>query len=126
MTTQRDALGHLAKAREFLEAAESSQVLGLDNAATSSAVISGVNSKDAICLVLTGRTRKGDDHGQAVTELKTAGPAGAALATTLSRLLKLKTKSQYQARQASAGDTMRAVGWARRMLDAAEDVVSSR
>jgi hypothetical protein len=53
-----DARAHLAKAREFLEAAELTNDLGLFNAAASSAVTSGINSKDAICLTLTGRTRK--------------------------------------------------------------------
>jgi hypothetical protein len=71
-----DARAHLAKAREFLEAAELTNDLGLFNAAASSAVTSGINSKDAICLTLTGRTRKADNHLEAVAELKAAGPAG--------------------------------------------------
>ncbi|MDX2972869.1 hypothetical protein PWY87_35305 [Kribbella solani] len=65
MTAIDEARAHLAKAREFLEAAELTNDLQLYNAAASNAVTSGVNSKDAICLALTGRTRKADNHAEA-------------------------------------------------------------
>lgn len=126
MTSGDEARLHLAKSREFLEAAETSRDLGLDNAATSDAVISAINSKDAICLALTGSTSKSDNHAQAVEELKRSGPTGAKLATTLSRLLNLKTRSQYASRSVSAADANRAVEWATRMLVAAETVVRDR
>lgn len=126
MNVINDARAHLAKAREFLEAGQASLDLELFNAAASSAVISGVNSKDAICLRLTGTTRKSDDHVQAVAELKAAGPAGAAVAPTLSRLLKLKTKSQYQEASIVAADATKAIEWATRLLQAAESVVATR
>lgn len=67
------ARAHLTKAQEFLEAAELTNDLDLFNAAASNAVTSGINSKDAICLALTGRTRKADNHTEAVTEMKPAG-----------------------------------------------------
>jgi hypothetical protein len=56
LTALEGARLHLAKAREFLDAAETACGLGLNNAAASNAVISAINSKDAICLALTGRT----------------------------------------------------------------------
>lgn len=93
MTALTDARAHLRKAREFLEAAELNLESDLVNAATASAVTSGINAKDAICLALTGQTRKSDDHTDAVAELRAAGVATKALATTLGRLLKLKNKS---------------------------------
>lgn len=126
MTPLNDARAHVAKAREFLEAARFSLDLGLFNAATSNAVLAGINSKDAICLRLTGRTRKADGHHEALAELRDAGPAGAQLASTLSRLLKLKTKSQYQSASVSAADAGKALDWAVRMLEVAEATVSSR
>jgi uncharacterized protein (UPF0332 family) len=126
VTAAADARAHLEKAREFLEAARSNQHLGLHNAAASDAVVSGVNAKDAICLRLVGKTQKSEDHRQAVEELKHAGPAGAELASTLSRLLRLKTKAQYQTASVAASDAARAVEWAARMVEAAEQVVSSR
>jgi len=74
-----DARSHLAKARELLKAAEVTLDLGLFNAAASSAVSSGFNSKDAICLRLTGVTGKTENHAQAIAELSAAGAAGASL-----------------------------------------------
>lgn len=126
MTALGEARLHLAKAREFLDAAEASLGLRLDNAAASDAVISAINSKDAICLALIGRTGKTENHAQAVDELKRSGPAGAALATTLSRLLNLKTRSQYASRSVSAADASKAIEWAARMYAAAEGVVQDR
>jgi len=126
MTALADARAHLAKAREFVEAARSSHEHDLYNAATSNAVISGINSKDAICLRLIGVTRKSDGHQEAVAELKSAGPVGKELASTFSRLLKLKTKSQYQSHLVAATDATKAIEWAERMLEVAEKAVSSR
>lgn len=126
MTALEAARSHLAKAREFLDAARFTLDLEFYNAAASNAVISAINSKDAICLRLTGSTRKADSHHEAVSELKSAGPAGAASAPTLARLLKLKTKSQYQSVSVTTADANKAVEWAARLLESAEQVVSSR
>jgi hypothetical protein len=126
LTALEEAGLHLAKAREFLEAAETSRDLRLDNPAASGAVISAINSKDAICLTLTGHTDKSDNHAQAVDELRRSGPTGAEMASTLSRLLNLKTRSQYASRSVSAADAGKAVEWASRMYAAAEAVVRDR
>lgn len=75
MGALEDARGHLRKAREFLDAAELELSVDLNTAAASSAVLAGVNAKDAICLRLVGRTAKSDDHRKAVPELAAAGPA---------------------------------------------------
>ena len=126
MTALADARAHLVKAREFLEAARSSNELDRFNAATSDAVISAINSKDAICLRLMGVTRKSDAHQEAVAELRSAGPAGMEFASTFSRLLKLKTKSQYRSASVAATDATKAIEWAARMLAAADKANSSR
>jgi uncharacterized protein (UPF0332 family) len=125
MTALTNARAHLAKAREFLEAAELTNDMDLFNAAASNAVTSGINSKDAICLALTARTRKADNHLEAVAELKAAGPAGRDVATTFSRLLKLKSKSQYQSAPISPMDAAKSIEWAARMLDTAQVVVGN-
>ena len=121
----RDARAPLDKAREFLSAAE----IELDgewyNAATSSAVLSGINSKDAVCLKLTGRTGKAQDHNSAVPELRKAGPRAAPLAPVLARLLKLKTRSQYQTASVAKREAESAVRWATQMYDTAEQIVRS-
>lgn len=122
MSALTDAKAHLAKARELLEAAELNNDRGLYNAATSNAVTSGINSKDAICLALTGRTGKTENHAEAMAELKATGAVGRAQATTFDRLLRLKPKSQYQAASISDSDTTKAIGWAARLLEAAEGV----
>lgn len=121
MGAREDALRHLAKAREFLDAADLELHMELHTAAASSAVLAGINAKDAICLRLTGRTGKSDDHRAAVPELAAAGPAGKALESTFRRLLGLKTAAQYQAAPISRTDATKAVEWATRMVDAARD-----
>jgi uncharacterized protein (UPF0332 family) len=126
MTVSEETQLHLAKAREFLEAAEASRERKLYNAATSNAIISAINSKDAICLALTGRTSKSDSHADAVPELKRAGPAGADLSLTLNRLLKLKTRSQYAPFSVAPSSANKAVEWAQRMFTGARDVVAGR
>lgn len=125
MTPQDEADAHVGKAQEFLTAAQTSLELGLFNAASSNAVICGVNAKDAICLALTGRTAKTENHDTAIAELKAAGRAGRGLAPTLSRLMRLRPKSQYQAASIPRSDAVRAVQWAQRMLDGAKRVVTA-
>ena len=126
MTAVEEAQLHLSKAREFLEAAEVNRDRNLPNAATSNAVISAINSKDAICLALTGRTNKSDNHGEAVAELRRAGRAGADLSPTLNRLLKLKARSQYAPLSVAATNASKAVEWAQQMFSGAQDVVAGR
>jgi uncharacterized protein (UPF0332 family) len=125
MTPFEQAQAHLAKAREFLEVAEFSLDLELFNAATSDAVICGIHCKDAICLKLTGRTGKADDHKQAVEELRNAGPAAAPLASTLNRLLNVKSKSQYQTASMAQTDARLAVTRAEKLFDVATSIVTS-
>lgn len=125
MGARDDALSHLSKAREFLDAARLEFDAELFTAAASSAVLSGINAKDAICLRLTGRTGKSEDHRAAVSELAAAGPAGKALESTLRRLLALKTTAQYQAAPISRTDATKAVEWATRMVGAARDVAGA-
>lgn len=124
-TPLQDAKAHLIKAQEFLAAAESEVSAERYNAATSNAVLSGINSKDAICLKLTGVTGKGEDHKSAVPELKRAGKAAAALAPTLERLLKLKTRAQYQTTSMAKKDAESAVKWASHLYEAAEGIVNA-
>lgn len=125
MGALEQSAAHLAKAKELLEAAEVNLDLELFNAATSNAVTSGINSKDAICLRLTGRTDRADNHMKAVDELRAAGPRAATLAPTLSRLIAVKAKSQYQAAPMAHNDARLAVDRATRMFEAAIAIVST-
>ena len=65
------------------------------------------------------------NHPAAVAELKKAGPAGATLAPTLQRLLKLKTRSQYQTMTIARQDATAAVDWARKLYEGARTIVQS-
>jgi uncharacterized protein (UPF0332 family) len=123
MSALEQAKAHLAKAREFLEAAHLSNDLELYSAATSNAVIAGINAKDALCLKLTGRTGKTDNHQEALAALRVSGAKGRELEPTLARLLKLKARSQYQSAPVAATDAAKAVDWAGRMVDGAIEAV---
>jgi uncharacterized protein (UPF0332 family) len=125
MGALQDAKAHLGKAEEFLAAAEINVDLDLFNAATSNAVSCGMNAKDAICLKLTGRTDKTENHDEAAEELKRAGAVAAGLAPTLRRLLGSKSKSQYQTASVAKTEAMRAIEWARRMYAGAKEIVAS-
>lgn len=125
MGAPEEARARLAKAGEFLDAARADRDQKRFNAAASNAVIAGVNAKDAICLTLTGRTRKGDDHEEAVAELARAGQVGREFAPTLRRLLRVKTKAQYQAAPISAAAADRAVEHASHIVEAARRTVTS-
>jgi hypothetical protein len=99
--------------------------LELDNAAASSAVTSGINAKDVVCLVKTRHTSNGDDHRLAVEESRRSGTPGENLASTLDRLIALKPKAQYRPVQVTAAEARPAVDWAARMPAAAEQVMPS-
>lgn len=71
-----EALAHAAKAREFLDAAGPALEAGWRNAATGSAVTAGINAKDALCLVMVGRSTASDDDRAAVSELRALGSPG--------------------------------------------------
>lgn len=124
-TPLQDAKAHLAKALEFPAAADSEVNAERYNAATSNAVLSGINSKDAICLKLTGVTGKGEDHKAAVPELKRASKPAAAVAPTLERLLTMKTRAQYQTTSMAHKDAESAVKWASQLYEAAEGIVNA-
>lgn len=124
MSAPESARAHLTKAREFLAAAEVNREQELYNAATSNAVTSAINSKDVICLALTGRSGRGDNHDEARAELRAAGPAGRALEPTFGRLLRLKSKAQHLEVSVPASEALNAVAWASRLLDGAQEVVS--
>ena len=124
MGSVEEARRYLSKAQEFLEAAQVNLHLDLFNAATSNAVTSGINAKDAICLKLTGRTGKSDDHNTAVDELSRSGRDGKSVAPNLRRLLTLKQKAQYQEISVTGADAKRAVKWAELIYEKAQNVVS--
>ncbi len=125
MTSIQIARAHFAKAQEFLDAAEMLLDLDMLNVAISSAALSGINSKDAICLRLTGRTDKTERHSDAAKELTQAGADAAALAPALKRLIAAKNKAQYRSTSATPSDARNAVRQAKRMYEGAQVIVTS-
>lgn len=123
MGALEQARAHLDKAKEFLESAWHELALERFNTATSAAVTSGINSKDALCMKLAGRTEKTENHAAAVKELEKAGPAGKQAAPDLRRLLALKSKAQYQSVSVASKQAENAVKWAERIYSRAEAVV---
>lgn len=79
---------------------------------------SGINSKDAICLKLTGRTTKTESHNEAPSELKKTGEVGQKVAPTLHRLLNVKSRSQYQTTPMARSQAENAARWAQKLYDA--------
>jgi hypothetical protein len=124
MSTTSTARAHLLKAVEYRTEARVAFERGHANVATSNAVIAGINAKDAICLALVGSTGKADDHRQAVAELRRAGPLGAELAPRLDRLLKPKTKAQYQSVPMSPRDAEAAIRQAEKLVDGARSLLA--
>jgi HEPN domain-containing protein len=119
-----DALAHLGKAQECLQAARAALEAGWHNAAASSAVTAGINAKDALCFALAGRSTAGDDHRSAVNELRTLGSAGREPAIALDRLLGLKDRAQYDRRGVTATEAQAGVRRAATLVEAAERELS--
>ena len=115
-----EALAHLDKAQEFLNAARAALDAGWHNATASSAVSAGINAKDALCLAMAGRTTAADDHRLAVAELRELGQAGIEPGNALDRLLGLKDRAQYDRRSVGASEAQAAVRRATTLVDAAE------
>lgn len=124
MTQLQKAKLHLQKARQFLDAAELTRDMELYDAATSAAVSSSINSKDAICLSSTGASARSDNHVAAVAELKAASALAAELASTFKRLLEVKAKAQYHESGITATRAQEAVKRAHRMYEAAVRIVT--
>ena len=125
MGALEEARGHLRKAREFLEAGQVTLDLNMFDAATSNAVHSGINAKDAMCLKLTGDSGKTQNHKDAATELRKAGPKAAAVADDLKRLLTVKSKAEYQSIAVARSEAAKALERAERLYNAALEIVTT-
>lgn len=109
--------GRLAKASEFLDAADALRELGgaagvitaeshFANAFVAQCVLSGIAAADAICVARTGRYSRSGAHDEAVPVLRAA--AGQSVAKHLEVLLAVKNKAEYNARSVSDADIARA------------------
>jgi len=121
-----EALSHLGKATEFLEAAAAAVDHGWYNAAASNAVTAGINAKDSLCFALVGQSAAADDHKAAVKELREASVHTREAAADLDRLVAMKDRAQYDRRDVTASDAKAALRRAKRLVGLAEETLSSR
>ena len=119
----------LAVAESYIEAAEtiteSEDVLPAatrfkNNTIVTNFVHGGIAASDAICCFELKARSKGDDHRQAVAQIRKAR-GGASLAKALDDLLHLKTKAGYGAKPLSDTDVKRARRAADKLVQAARE-----
>jgi HEPN domain-containing protein len=118
-----DAEDYLAKALEFLRAAQDAQRLGNYTAATSNAVHAGIAAADAIAAARSGSIWRGS-HDQAPLHLERSGPDGKQAARHLRRLIPLCTRAEYDPAPVRPANAGTAVTAAERMTIVAQGVVS--
>lgn len=113
--------GRLAKARQFMEAADvvamlADEATDVGDAYVTLCVHAGIAASDVICCKRLGEHARGEDHNAAVDLLRTAD---ADAARQLSALLGMKTKAGYSALPVSTNDHKRAGRAAQSLVDAA-------
>lgn len=117
----RTRTGRLAKARHFLEAAETINEFADDAGDVSDAFVTlcihaGIAASDVLCCARLGIHASGENHQSAVALLRKVDPA---LAGDLAALLAMKTRSGYSAFPTRVGDHLRAERAAARLVAAA-------
>lgn len=118
--------GRLAKARQFLQAAElvldfTDDEAGVGDAYVTLCVHAGIAAADVICCVELGTYTLGDNHEQAKEHLARVKPDGADLARALGRLLSVKTRAGYQYQPVTAAIRTRAGRAANQLMRGAND-----
>lgn len=123
------AAGRFDKAVQFMRAAEDVGDLADDQGEVRDAVVTllvhaGIAAADVICCKQLGEYSMGsDNHSEAVNLLKKVRtPNGSELASSLARLLRVKTKAGYAYRPASSEDHSRAMRAAEKLVQAARDL----
>lgn len=110
---------HLAKAMEFLQAAQFCFDLELWDAAASNAVSAAINASDALILKGGGTVPRGQDHSEAATVLKRV--VDAETARQLKRVLSHKNRAQYGSARSTVAQADEAIRMADRLVDKAKD-----
>lgn len=113
---------YLAKAEEYVAAAQSELEAKRAIAATSLAIHGAINAADAVTGQRTGRRAAGQDHDQVRVLLREAGTEGAEIDKHLARLLPLKTKAEYEPDDVSILEATRAVERAKRCVTIARNL----
>jgi hypothetical protein len=119
-----EAAAFLAKAEEFLRAAQDSLELGNNTAAAGNAVHAGILAADAIAATRSRAMWRGE-HAQVPAHLEAAGEDGKQAARHLRRLFPLKTRAEYDPAPMRATDANAAVNAATRMVAIARETLVS-
>lgn len=118
--TDADRRGRLAKARQFLEAAELVEALAdeddLLDALVTLCVHAGIAAADVICCARLGEHATGQNHAEAVELL---GRVDKTSARDLSKLLGMKTRAGYSSTPISAANARSSLRSATRLTAAA-------
>jgi HEPN domain-containing protein len=117
---------YLGKAEEFLAAARAELTAGRLVAATSLAIHAAINAADAVAGARLGRRSVGQDHDEVVSLLHDAGPDGAAVAKDLTRLLPMKTRTEYEPEGVSKSAATKAVERAERCVAVGRRVAANQ
>jgi len=124
LATPADARAYLAKAKEFLRAAQDSLQLGNRTAATGNAVHAGIAASDAIVAALAGSISQGE-HADAPTHLEAIGGDAKTAARQLRQLLPLKSQAEYDPEPVPLTAARRAVTAAERIVAVAERALAT-
>jgi hypothetical protein len=115
--TDTDRRGRLAKARQFLEAAELVEVLAdeddLLDALVTLCVHAGIAAADVICCARLGEHATGQNHTEAIELLSSVDKTSAG---DLSRLLGMKTRAGCSSTPISAANARTALRGATRLV----------
>lgn len=124
-TTPCDAsrrAGRLAKARQFIDAADTVATLDDDNRFNDVLITlyvhAGIAAADVICCSKLGKHARGESHDEAVRLL---GRADATAAKHLGVLLKMKTRSGYSSLASTQNERTRAHRAAESLMSAAAE-----
>ena len=110
----------MAKAIQFMEAAEALALLGEASAAViaTNYVHAGIAAADVVCCRNLGHHASGPNHDEARRLLALADPA---LVSSLSVLLAMKSDAGYGAAELSTRKLLSAARAARKLVDAAQN-----
>ena len=116
-----DARAYLAKAKEYLQAAEDALARNHCVAAGGTAVLAGIAAADAVAALRSGSVWTGE-HSQAPAFLeRIGGQDGTAAARQLRRLIPLKNRTEYDPVHLTETEAANAVEAARRIVAVAEN-----
>ncbi|MEO8633102.1 MAG: hypothetical protein ABI466_07055 [Chloroflexota bacterium] len=116
---RREARVLVAKAREFLAAAQAAAENDHHDAALLNAVHAGIAASDAVCVALLGRRSSDPDHQRAVDLLENVAelePEARIRARQLRSLIAKKNFVAYEARRATAAEARDGLARAIRFL----------